>query len=233
MDPSSIFHLHSCGASREFGYHSGGDAQLRGPGGGSQPRIPTCRAPGLGDKTQGQHRFLRPGPLCKPSPAAQTRCEGPRGFPCSSVSLEDWLDFSNSNVEKADRQRNNSLALKALVDRILSQTASDLRRQCDVVDTAFRTGLKETKAARDQLAAHLAKVSSLEGGRQAGLRPLGLCSWVDEEGGSLAAPRLRSKAWASGNRRGLCPTLGLSSSCMRCGTGWRVLTYSVTLTFLS
>ncbi|XP_034502748.1 tektin-1 isoform X2 [Ailuropoda melanoleuca] len=75
-----------------------------------------------------------------------------------SVSLEDWLDFSNSNVEKADRQRNNSLALKALVDRILSQTASDLCRQCDVVDTAFRTGLKETKAARDQLAAHLAKV---------------------------------------------------------------------------
>ncbi|XP_032695780.1 tektin-1 [Lontra canadensis] len=75
-----------------------------------------------------------------------------------SVSLEDWLDFSNSNVEKADRQRNNSLALKALVDRILSQTASDLRRQCDVVDMAFRNGLQETKAARDQLATHLAKV---------------------------------------------------------------------------
>ncbi|XP_006751948.1 tektin-1-like [Leptonychotes weddellii] len=75
-----------------------------------------------------------------------------------SVSLEDWLDFSNSNVEKADRQRNNSLALKALVARILSQTANDLHRQCDVVDTAFRNGLKETKAARDQLATHLAKV---------------------------------------------------------------------------
>ncbi|XP_059004080.1 tektin-1 [Mustela lutreola] len=75
-----------------------------------------------------------------------------------SVSLEDWLDFSNNNVEKADRQRNNSLALKALVDRILSQTASDLHRQCDVVDMAFRNGLQETKAARDQLAAHLAKV---------------------------------------------------------------------------
>ncbi|KAM8954905.1 tektin-1 isoform 1-T1 [Lycaon pictus] len=75
-----------------------------------------------------------------------------------SVSLEDWLDFSNTNVEKANRQRNNSLALKALVDRILSQTADDLRRQCDMVDTAFQMGLKETKAARDQLAAHLAKV---------------------------------------------------------------------------
>ncbi|XP_037348730.1 tektin-1 [Talpa occidentalis] len=76
----------------------------------------------------------------------------------NSVSLEDWLEFSNTNVEKADKQRNNSLMLKALVDRILSQTASDQRRQCDVVDTAFKNGLKETKDARDKLAAHLAKV---------------------------------------------------------------------------
>ncbi|XP_006922280.1 tektin-1 [Pteropus alecto] len=76
----------------------------------------------------------------------------------NSVSLEDWLDFSNTNVEKADKQRNNSLTLKALVDRILSQTANDLRKQCDVVDTAFKNGLKETKDARDKLAVHLAKV---------------------------------------------------------------------------
>lgn len=76
----------------------------------------------------------------------------------NSVSLEDWLDFSNSNVEKADKQRNNSLTLKALVDRILSQTSGDLRKQCDVVDTAFKNGLKETKDARDKLADHLGKV---------------------------------------------------------------------------
>lgn len=76
----------------------------------------------------------------------------------NSVSLEDWLEFSNTNVEKADKQRNNSLMLKALVDRVLSQTASDQRKQCDMVDTAFKNGLKETKDARDKLAAHLAKV---------------------------------------------------------------------------
>ncbi|KAL1778643.1 tektin-1 [Sigmodon hispidus] len=76
----------------------------------------------------------------------------------NSVSLEDWLDFSNANVEKADKQRNNSMALKTLVDRILSQTANDLRRQCDVVDTAFVNGLKETKDARNKLADHLSKV---------------------------------------------------------------------------
>lgn len=78
----------------------------------------------------------------------------------SSVSLDDWLDFSNTNVEKADKQRNNSMALKTVVDRILSQTANDLRRQCDVVDTAFINGLKETKDVRDKLADHLAKVRS-------------------------------------------------------------------------
>lgn len=92
------------------------------------------------------------------------------GFCSSSVSLEDWLDFSNTNLEKADKQRNNSLTLKALVDRVLSQTISDLRKQCDVVDTAFKNGLKETKDARDKLAAHLAKVSSLQGTWESTLR---------------------------------------------------------------
>ncbi|XP_040857649.1 tektin-1 [Ochotona curzoniae] len=76
----------------------------------------------------------------------------------NSVSLDDWLDFSNTNVEKADKQRNNSMALKALVDRILTQTADDLSRQCRVVDTAFRNGLKQIKDARDKLALHLTKV---------------------------------------------------------------------------
>lgn len=76
------------------------------------------------------------------------------------------MDFSSTNVEKADKQRNNSLTLKALVDRILSQTANDLRKQCDVVDTAFKNGLKDTKDARDKLAVHLAKVRSLEGARK-------------------------------------------------------------------
>lgn len=76
------------------------------------------------------------------------------------MSLEDWLDFSNANVEKADKQLNNSTVLKTLVDQILSQTANDLRRQCEVVDEAFINGLKETKDARNKLADHLAKVRS-------------------------------------------------------------------------
>ncbi|XP_006031352.1 tektin-1 [Alligator sinensis] len=76
----------------------------------------------------------------------------------NSVSPQDWIDFSNINVEKADKQRNNSLALRALIDSILSQTAGDLRKQCDTVNVAFRNRVKETKDAKSKLETHLAKV---------------------------------------------------------------------------
>ncbi|KAL2297525.1 hypothetical protein Nmel_016833 [Mimus melanotis] len=74
------------------------------------------------------------------------------------ISPEDWLDFSNINVEKADKQRNNSLALKALIDGILSQTANDMRRQCEMVNTAFRNRVKEVKEAKHKLETLLAMV---------------------------------------------------------------------------
>ncbi|NXR25633.1 TEKT1 protein, partial [Cinclus mexicanus] len=74
------------------------------------------------------------------------------------VSPEDWIDFSNTNVEKADKQRNNSLALKALIDGILSQTANDMRKQCEMVNTAFRNRVKEVKDAKQNLETLLAMV---------------------------------------------------------------------------
>ncbi|XP_066492062.1 tektin-1 [Tiliqua scincoides] len=76
----------------------------------------------------------------------------------NSVSPEEWAEFSNVNVEKADKQRNNSLALRALIDSILTQTASDLRKQDEAVGVAFRNRVKETKKAKSLLEAHLAKV---------------------------------------------------------------------------
>ncbi|XP_010128777.1 PREDICTED: tektin-1 [Chlamydotis macqueenii] len=74
------------------------------------------------------------------------------------VSLEDWIDFSNINVEKADKQRNNSLALRVLIDGILSQTANDMRRQCEMVNAAFRNRVKEVKDAKRKLEMLLAMV---------------------------------------------------------------------------
>ncbi|NXB93619.1 TEKT1 protein, partial [Vidua chalybeata] len=74
------------------------------------------------------------------------------------VSLEDWIDFSNINVEKADMQRNNSLALKALINSILSQTANDMHKQCEMVNNAFRNRVKEVKDAKHKLETLLAMV---------------------------------------------------------------------------
>ncbi|NWT33775.1 TEKT1 protein, partial [Cardinalis cardinalis] len=74
------------------------------------------------------------------------------------VSPEDWIDFTNINVEKADKQRNNSLALKALIDGILSQIANDMRKQCEMVNNAFRNRVKEVKDAKHKLEALLAMV---------------------------------------------------------------------------
>ncbi|NXU54369.1 TEKT1 protein, partial [Turnix velox] len=74
------------------------------------------------------------------------------------VSPEDWVDFSNINVEKAEKQRNNSLALRALIDGILSQTASDMRKQCETVNTAFRNRVKEVKDVKHKLETLLAMV---------------------------------------------------------------------------
>ncbi|NWW45753.1 TEKT1 protein, partial [Pedionomus torquatus] len=67
------------------------------------------------------------------------------------VSPEDWTDFSNVNIEKAEKQRNNSLALRTLIDGILSQTASDMCQQREAVNVAFRNRVKEVRDAKHQL----------------------------------------------------------------------------------
>ncbi|KAM9177172.1 tektin-1 isoform 1-T1 [Mergus octosetaceus] len=74
------------------------------------------------------------------------------------ISPEDWTDFSNINVEKADKQRNNSLSLRALIDSILSQTVNDMHKQYEVVNVAFRNRVKEVRDAKHKLEILLASV---------------------------------------------------------------------------
>ncbi|NXC37794.1 TEKT1 protein, partial [Penelope pileata] len=74
------------------------------------------------------------------------------------VNPEDWMYFSNINVEKADKQRNNSLALRVLVDSVLSQTANDMRKQSEMVNIAFRSRVKEVRDAKHKLETLLAAV---------------------------------------------------------------------------
>ncbi|CAH2219745.1 tektin-1 [Pelobates cultripes] len=76
----------------------------------------------------------------------------------NSVTPNEWEDFTNQNIVKAEKQRNNALALRALIDSILSETAGDMRKQCDSVNFALKIRVNETKDAKNKLEVHLAKV---------------------------------------------------------------------------
>ncbi|KAJ6655789.1 hypothetical protein lerEdw1_004842 [Lerista edwardsae] len=111
----------------------------------------------------------------------------------NSVSPEEWMDFSNTNVEKADKQRNNSLALRALIDSILTQTASDLRKQDNAVMVAFQNRVKETKKAKSLLEGHLAKVMAEINSQEKNLAALQKAI-LDKEGpAKVAQTRLEAR----------------------------------------
>ena len=81
-------------------------------------------------------------------------------FYCSSVTPKDWASFSNANISKAERERNNSVTLRATVDAVLKQTTDDMRKQCKSVNVAFQERVAEMKRAKDKLEKHLDKVNS-------------------------------------------------------------------------
>ncbi|OCT91513.1 tektin-1 [Xenopus laevis] len=76
----------------------------------------------------------------------------------NSVTPIEWEDFTNTNILKAEKQRNNAILLRSLIDGILSETASDMRKQCDTVNCSLRNRILETKDSKNKLEEHLAKV---------------------------------------------------------------------------
>ncbi|XP_053560586.1 tektin-1 [Bombina bombina] len=76
----------------------------------------------------------------------------------NSVNPKEWEDFTNANIVKAEKQRNSAVALRSLIDSILSETADDLSKQCDTVNFALKNHVQETKDAKNKLEVHLAKV---------------------------------------------------------------------------
>ncbi|XP_069040451.1 tektin-1 [Lepisosteus oculatus] len=85
------------------------------------------------------------------SPGASSTAQG-------AVTPGEWEDFSNLNIVKADKQKNNSLSLRTLIDSLLEQTADDLSRQHQAVSNALQIRVRETKSAKSHLEEHLAKV---------------------------------------------------------------------------
>ncbi|XP_078278230.1 tektin-1 [Rhinoraja longicauda] len=76
----------------------------------------------------------------------------------NSVTPEEWQDFTNTNIVNADKQKNNSTALRSLIDSILSETTDDMLKQVESVNRAFHFRIQDTKDAKCKLEKHLNKV---------------------------------------------------------------------------
>lgn len=80
------------------------------------------------------------------------------GFLFSSVTTQEWKDFSDKNILKAEREKNSSINLRSIIDGVLMQSFNDLKKQCEVVDLAFKNRIEETDKAKTKLETHLTKV---------------------------------------------------------------------------
>jgi tektin-1 len=76
----------------------------------------------------------------------------------NSTTPEQWEDHSNRNILDADKQAQNSAALRAIVDGILQTMCNDMRRQKDETDVVLARRIAETRDAKEKLEGHLAKV---------------------------------------------------------------------------
>jgi len=76
----------------------------------------------------------------------------------NSTCPDEWENFSNENIENAERERQNSKTLRSNIDGILQQTSNDQRKQVDATNLAFNKRIDETKDTKGKLEDHLNKV---------------------------------------------------------------------------
>ncbi|XP_006637103.2 tektin-4 [Lepisosteus oculatus] len=79
---------------------------------------------------------------------------------------ETWTKFTQDNLVLAEREEQASVSLRALIDRVLQDTAEDLRAQCTVVDRAFSQRCEEMNEAKVRLEQHLNQILEQIGGQE-------------------------------------------------------------------
>ena len=94
----------------------------------------------------------------------ETRYPVPK--PKQSFTPHSWQDFTEKNLEWANSQIKNCLALQAQTDTVLAHVASHLRSQKDLCDRAFDRRIEEVKTAKllleKQLAETIVKINEME-----------------------------------------------------------------------
>jgi len=75
-----------------------------------------------------------------------------------STSVDEWADFTERNLTEAEKQRRNSVRLRAVADGELQTTCNDVNRQRSSTDLALEMRVNELRDAKEKLEDHLNKV---------------------------------------------------------------------------
>lgn len=69
----------------------------------------------------------------------------------ANITLEEWEQYTRSNIEKAAKEINSARQLRSYVDTLLKQVAEDLQNQYHIVNEAFRKRIEEAKEIKLKL----------------------------------------------------------------------------------
>ncbi|CAH8449220.1 unnamed protein product [Schistosoma curassoni] len=76
----------------------------------------------------------------------------------NSFTPEEWQTFSTASVESGDRQLQNSHELRSIIDGIIQQVASDIKRQIETTNRALNKRISETRSSKAKLEEHLSAI---------------------------------------------------------------------------
>uniref|UniRef100_A0A3Q2Z1L7 Tektin n=1 Tax=Hippocampus comes TaxID=109280 RepID=A0A3Q2Z1L7_HIPCM len=108
----------------------------------------------------------------------------------SSVTPVQWGNHSDFNIAKAEQQKRNSISLRALVESLLAQTASDMQKQFQATSAAFQFNIKQLKTVKSHMEDQLTKVLSEFASQQRNRDDLLVAVTENEHFLSLAQARL-------------------------------------------
>uniref|UniRef100_A0A3Q3DHL2 Tektin n=1 Tax=Hippocampus comes TaxID=109280 RepID=A0A3Q3DHL2_HIPCM len=101
-----------------------------------------------------------------------------------------WGNHSDFNIAKAEQQKRNSISLRALVESLLAQTASDMQKQFQATSAAFQFNIKQLKTVKSHMEDQLTKVLSEFASQQRNRDDLLVAVTENEHFLSLAQARL-------------------------------------------
>ncbi|CAN9511144.1 unnamed protein product [Ophioblennius macclurei] len=110
--------------------------------------------------------------------------------PSALVTVKHWEHISDINMAEAEKERTNSMSLRALVESVLEQTAADMRKKIQATAAAFQFNIQELKSAKSQMEDRILKIQSEISGQQRIRQDLQAAILEIENSLSLAQARL-------------------------------------------